>query len=202
MLNAVPYEVIGAPFEMYIAPVGTAKPDVDTDPVAPWALVGTSGNLNHFQEGITVEQPQSMNFFRSAGDCGSRKVFRTEEDLKVRLTLADLTLEQYAHALNSNTVSDTPAGVGTPGYKSIGLSRGHTVATNALLLRGPSPEMADGLMQYFIPRACQTGSPAPVFRNGEPAGLALEWTALVDPDAAEASEYFGVVEVQTEDAGT
>lgn len=202
MQNAVPYEVIGAPLEVWFAPVDTAKPDVDTEPIAPWVKVGTSGNLNHFAEGATIEHPQSFNFFRSAGDCGSRKVFRTEEDLKVRLTLADLTLEEYSHALNSNTVTPTAAGVGTPGYKSIGMSRGTSVATVALLLRGPSPEMADGVMQWFIPRACQTGSPAPVFRNGEAAGLALEWTALVDPDAADASEYFGVIEVQTADALT
>lgn len=202
MLNAVPYEVIGAPFEAYWAAVGTTKPDIDEEPPTAWTLIGTSGNLNHFSEGITVEHPQSMNFFRAAGDCGSRKCFRTEEDLKLRLTLADLTLEQYSHALNSNTVNDEEAGPGTPGYKSIGMSRGHTVSTVALLLRGPSPEMADGAMQFYIPRACQTGSPAPVFRNGEAAGLALEWTALVDPDAATDEERFGVIEVQTAEAGT
>jgi len=202
MENAIPYEVLGAPFTVWAAPVGTAFPDVDAEPTSPWAKVGTSGDLNYFSEGVTVEHSQSMAFFRAAGDCGSRKAFRTEEDLKIRLTLADLTPEQYAHALNDNAITTVAAGVGVPGTKTIGLSRGTAVATMALLVRGPSPEMADGVAQYEVPRAAQTGNPAPVFRNGEPAGLALEWTALVDTDAASADEYFGRLVVQTADAET
>jgi hypothetical protein len=202
MQNAVPYEVLGAPFTVWAAPVGTAFAEVDTEPSAPWAKVGTSGDLNYFSEGVTVEHSQTMNFFRAAGDCGSRKAFRTEEDLKIKLTLADLTLEQYAHALNSNAITTVPAAPGVAGTKSIGLSRGTAVATMALLVRGPSPEMADGVAQYEVPRAAQTGTPAPVFRNGEAAGLALEWTALVDSEAATADEYFGRLIVQTDVAET
>ena len=200
MENTTPFEIIGAPFEMYIAPVGTAFPAVDEAPTAPWALVGTSGTLDQFPEGVTLEQPQSTNVFRSAGSTGARKIFRTEEDLKLRLTLADLTLEQYAHALNNNTVSTTAASAGVPGTKKIGLSRNHTVATHALLLRGPSPYMADGVMQYEVPRAAQTGSPSTVFKNGDAAGLALEFSALVDETAVNPSERFGRIVAQTADA--
>ena len=200
MQNSVPYEVLGAPFTVWVAPVATAFPTVDEETQAPWVKVGTSGDLNYFAEGVTVEHSQAMNFFRAAGDTGSRKAFRTEEDLKIRLTLADLTLEQYAHALNSNAVATVGASAGVAGTKSIGLSRGTAVATKALLVRGPSPEMADGVAQYEVPRAAQTGNPAPVFRNGEAAGLALEWTALVDTTASVADEYFGRLIVQTADA--
>ena len=200
MENTTPYEIIGAPFQMYIAPVGTPFPDVDATPIAPWALVGTSGNLNQFPEGVTVEHPQSTTVFRSAGSTGVRKIFRTEEDLKLRLQLADMTLEQYRHAINSNTVAAVPASAGVPGTKTMGLSRNHTVATNALLLRGPSPYMADGVMQYEVPLAAQTGSPSTVYRNGEAAGLALEWSALVDESAGSPDEYFGRIVAQTADA--
>ncbi len=202
MQNAIPYEVLGAPFTAWFAPVGTAFPDVDIDPAGPWAKIGSSGDLNYFQEGVTVEHSQTINPFRAAGDTGSRKVFRTEEDLKIRLMLADLTLEQYKHALNENTITTVAAAPGTPGTKSIGLSRGTAVATMALLVRGPSPYMADGIAQFEVPRAAQSGNPAPVFRNGEAAGLALEWTALVDTTAATADEYFGRLVAQTDDATT
>lgn len=188
--NSAPYEIIAAPFVVWYAPLGTAFPAIAIAPPSPWAKVGSSGDLNYLDEGIKVSHSQTMNLFRSLGDAGSRKAFRTEEDLMVSLTLADLTLEQYAHALNSNTVTTTAAGAAA-GYKKLGLSRGFSVATYALLLRGPSPYGDDWNMQFEIPRAAQTGNPEPVMRKGEPAALALEWTALVDPDASTEFERFG-----------
>lgn len=201
-MNSVPYEIIAAPFTVWIAPVATAFPAVDADPAGPWAKVGTSGDLNYMAEGVTVEHSQAMSLFRALGDCGSRKAFRTEEDLKIRLTLADISLEQYAHALNANTVTTEPAGVGTAGYKSVGLSRGFGVATAALLVRGPSPYGTNWTLQYEVPIAAQTGNPSVVYKNGDPAGLALEWTALVDSGASVETERFGRILAQHADAET
>ncbi len=116
--------------------------------------------------------------------------------------LVDVTLEQYAFAINGNTVTPTAASMGVPGSKKIGLSRGFSVDTRAVLLRGPSPEMEDGAMQYECPRAAQTGEPKPVFKKDAPAMLAIEWTALVDPNATDPSEYFGRIIVQTSEADT
>lgn len=189
--NSLPFEIIAAPYEVYIAPVGTANPLIDAVPGAGWAKVGSSGNLNHSDEGVTIAHSQAIELFRAGGDAGSRKAFRTEEDLMVRLMLMDLTLEQYSLAMNSNAVTTVAAGAGTAGYKSMGLSRGFAVATVALLVRGPSPYVENGFMQFQVPRAAQTGNPEPVFRKGEPAGLALEWTALVDPNAVNEFERFG-----------
>lgn len=202
MENTAPLEVVAAPWELYIAPLDTTFPALDEEPESPWVKVGTEGNLNHFPDGIIFDQSQSTEVFRSAGSTGPRKIVRMEEDQKVGLTIADLTLEQYAHALNENTVTETEASAGVPGSKKIGLSRGHTVATRALLIRGPSPYMEDGVAQYEIPRAAQTGSPKPALKNGEPFGLALEWTTLVDPNAATADEQFGRFVAQTEEAST
>jgi len=195
--NSLPYEIIAAPFKVYFAPVGTAFPLINAAPIAPWALVGSSGDLNYLDEGVKVSHSQTMNPFRALGDAGVRKTFRTEEDLMIGLTLADLTLEQYAHALNSNAVTTVAAGAGTAGYKKIGLSRGFSVATVALLVRGPSPYGDGWTMQFEVPRAAQTGNPEPVMQKGEPAALALEWTALVDPNAATEFERFGVLRAQS-----
>lgn len=193
--NSLPYEIIAAPYDVWFAPVGTAFPDVEITPPAPWAKVGSSGNLNYFDEGVTVAHAQTIEKFRALGDAGSRKVFRTEEDLMVRLLLADVTLEQYAHALNSNTVTDVPPST-QAGYRYIGLSRGFSVATVALLVKGPSPYLEDGVLQFEIPRAAQSGQPEAVFRKGTPVGLALEWTALVDPNAVNEFERFGRILAQ------
>lgn len=189
--NSLPFEVIAAPFVVWFSPVGTAFPLINAAPAAPWAKVGTSGDLNYTEDGVTVGHSQEVEKWRALGDVGSRKVFRVSEDMMIRLALADLTLEQYQHALNANPVTTVPAGSGTAGYKKIGLSRGFAVATVALLVRGPSPYGDDFTMQFEIPRAAQSGNPEPVMKNGTPAALALEWTALVDPNAANAEERFG-----------
>jgi hypothetical protein len=202
MKNSVPYEILGAPFEVWWAPVGTAFPAVDAEPAAAWKLIGTSGKLNQTADGVSVSMPQTTNAFRSAGSTGPRKVFRQEEDLKIALTLADHTLEQVTHALNENPITTVDAAAGTAGTKTIGLSRGPQVETISLLLRGPSPEMADGITQYEVPKAQQTGSPTIAYKNGEPSGVALEFTALVDETATSDGEQFGRLIVQTADADT
>lgn len=189
--NSLPYEIIAAPFTVYFAPVGTAFSLIDAVPATPWTKVGSSGDLNYFDEGVRVAPSQETEPFRAAGDMGTRKMFRISEDLAISLKLADLTLEQLAHAFNGNAVTTTAAGAGTAGFKSIGLSRGSSIYTVALMVRGPSPYMEDGNMQFQIPRAAQVGNPEVIFRKGEPAGLALEWMALVDPNAANEFERFG-----------
>lgn len=197
--NSAPFEIIAAPFTVWFAPLGTTFPLIDAVPAAPWAKVGSSGDLNYLTDGVKIKHSQAMSLFRALGDAGSRKAFRTEEDLMVSLVLADLSLEQYAHALNSNTVTTTAAGSGTAGFKSMGLSRGFSVATYALLVRGPSPYGENWNMQFQVPRAAQTGSPEAVMRKGDPAGLALEWTALVDPNAATEFKRFGELLAQHAD---
>lgn len=163
MPNTVPYEVIAAPFTLWVAPVGTAFPLIDVAPAVAWVKVGSSGNLNYDDAaGVTVEHSQKIVPWRASGDSGARKTFRTEEDLKIKLKLMDITLEQYALALNHNPVTDVAAGVGVAGYRKIGLSRGFTVATRALLIRGSvSPYGPDDWnSQYEVPIAAQTGNPS------------------------------------------
>jgi len=195
--NSQPFEIIGAPFTAWIAPVGTAFPAVDEEPGEDWIKIGTSGDLNYLDEGVRISHAQAFNKFRPLGDAGVRKMFRTEEDLVVGLTLADVSLEQYKYALNSNSIGVVAAGVGTAGKKTLGLSRGLGIATMALLVRGCSPYGDDMTMQYEVPLCSQTGSPQPVYRRDQPAGLALEWTAIVDPTASTPLQRYGRLVAQT-----
>lgn len=203
MENTAPYEIIASPFTVYRAPVGTAFPDVDEAPGVSWTKIGTSGDLNYTEDGVTVQHEQEMQTFRSLGSTGPRKAFRVSERQVVGFTLADLKLEQYLNALNGNTVTTTAAGVGTPGTKDIGLSRGISVTEYALLVRADvSPEGDAFAMQYEIPRCVEIGSPEVVFRKGEPAALALQFEALEDTNASTAAERFGRLVIQTADANT
>lgn len=180
-----PYEVIAAPFTVWAAPVGEAFPDIDADPAGNWAKVGTSGDRSITEDGVTVNHAQSVEYFRALGSVGPIKAFRTAEDLMVSFAIADLSLEQYAHALNQNSVTETA------NERKIGLSRGLTVNQIALLIRGPSPYDDSLALQYEVPIAVQSGEPEVVSQKGEAAALALQFTALEDPNAASEDERFG-----------
>ncbi len=205
MPNTVPYEVIAAsPIALYIATVGATFPTLDADPNPSfWTKIGLSGDLNYDDgAGVSVEHPQNLSPWRSLGDSGSRKVFRQDEDCKIKVKVVDLRLETYSLAINSNPVTTVPATIGTAGYKKLGLSRGLSVATNALLIRMlVSPYGAEWIGQYEFPRAAQSGSPTVVYLKKDPVGLELEWMSLVDSSAA-AAERFGRLIFQTADADT
>lgn len=187
-----PFEIIVAPFDVYVAPAGEAAPDLADAPAGNWALLGTNGKRNYSEDGVTVRHNQSLTEIRVAGTTGPVKAVRTEEGLVISLTLFDLTPAQYAKALNDATVSNTGAGVGTAGKNEFNLLQGTAVNELALLVRGDvSPEGDNFKSQYWIPRAVQSGSPEPVFQKGEPAGLALEFMAIED-----ANDGFGTFEAQ------
>ena len=187
-----PYEIIGAPLSVYLAPIGTEFPEVGAAPAAPWTLLGTNGDRNYENGGVTVTHAKTYSKVRTAGATGPVKAFLEEEDLMFALTLLDVSLEQYAKALNDNTVSTVAPGAGQPGTKRIGLSEsvGRTVEF-ALIARGLSPYDEGLAMQYCVPRCFQSGAPAPVFRKGEPAGLALQFEVLEDLSAINEEERFG-----------
>ncbi len=203
MPNTAPLEIIAAPFDVYRAVVGTAFPLVSASPAVAWTKIGSSGSLNYDDsEGVSIAHEQEFNEFRALGDAGVRKMFRTKEALRIKLKLYDITLEQYKAALNDNTITSTSASTGVPGQKKIGLSRGFTVATMALLIRGnvsPYGTSSSWNMQYEVPIAVQIGSPEIIYKKSDPVGLALEWMALVDSTASSVDERFGRLVEQTAD---
>lgn len=191
MDNSVPFEVIASPAEAWLAPYGTTFPDLDTaTPASPWFKVGTNGNRSFTKDGVHAVFSQTLAFWRGLGSTGPRKACRSEEDVKVTLTLADITLEQLKLNLNGNTVSDVSAHVGTVGYRKIGLSRGSQLTNYALLVRCPSPYLADGLAQIEVPCCVISGNADLAFKdNGDPAAAQLEFTAIEDGSTAQ--EYLG-----------
>jgi hypothetical protein len=176
---------------LWLAPVGTAFPDIDAAPASPWVLVGTSGDRSETEEGVTVTHSQTLNKVRAGGSVGAVKVFRPEEDLMFRVTLMDVSLEQYKVAVNGNSLTTVAAGAGTPGTKSMGLSRGKDVTLYALIARGVSPYDPTFEAQYQVPRCYVSGSPAIVYRKGQPAGIELTFEALEDLEAVTEDERFG-----------
>ncbi|ALJ14267.1 hypothetical protein [Sphingopyxis macrogoltabida] len=192
-----PYEIISGPLELWRAPVGTAFPLIDAAPGVGWILVGKSGKKNYSDDGVSVQHNQTNNKVRPAGSIGARKALRQDEDQRITVTLWDATLEQYSLALSGNDPTTVAAGVGTAGYKSIGLSRGETVKEFAVLARGKSAYDENMNAQYEVPRCYQDASPTVLHNKGVPAGLELAFEALEDDEAESDDERFGRLIMQT-----
>lgn len=186
--------IVAAPYSIYTAPVGTTFTTIDdTTPDSPWSLLGTSGNLN-YDEGaaITMNMDQDTREWRGLGDAGTRKVWRPNESLMFSVVLVDMSLEHFRHALNLNSVTTVAPGSGTRGYKKIGLSRGLTVEKVALLVRGVSPYAEDELAQFEVPIAFVVGSQEVKLGSKEaPSSMLIQWKAVIDPSASDATERFG-----------
>lgn len=205
--NATPFEVLaGLSIQFYTHDPDEAEPSLDDDATdlatAGWNKVGLSGDLSYDNgAGVSLDFAQDINFWKSLGDTGSRKAFRTSEDFKMKVKVVDLRLETLSVALNGNAVTTVAASAGHMGTKKIGLSRGLSVKVYGLLVRlMASPYGEDWYGQIYVPRAVMAGSPTVQFMKGDPAGLELEWAAMIKPDAADVTERFGLIRFGHEDA--
>lgn len=183
-------EIITSPLTVWIAPLGTAFPAMTEEPGAPWALLGTNGARSTAPSGVVLTHQQTWAASPPpAGQTISSAMSLEAEELRLRVELLDLSLEQYSLALGSNTVAVVEAAPGLHGTRTIGLSIGSRGGQElALLARGPSPYVGGMMAQYEVPCCKEAGSPQLVFTGRAPTGLLVEFRAL--PDAAATSEEF------------
>lgn len=185
-----PYNIIVAPFDVWTAPTGTAFPAVDEAPGVGWEALGSNQSLEYDEDGVSVEHEQTVDFHRFLGSTGPRKASRSEEGLRIELTVNDMRVETYAKALG-NTMTTVAPGAGTIGTKAVNLYRGLNVESMALLVRGPSPYDEAEILQWEVPAVVVDGEPEIVGSKDEPAGLLFSFYALEDVDAATPEERFG-----------
>ena len=176
-----PYEIICAPYTLYLAPYGTAFPDLSVeDPTADasgWVLLGTSGNKSYTDTGVTVTTSQTIGEFTGAGSTAARKAWRTAEGVTIAASLADLSVSAWEAALDA-VASQTAPGDGVSGDSHMELLRGIPVKNHALLVKGISPVSESLSAQFEIVSCYQGGNPAPVFSKANPSELACEFHLL------------------------
>lgn len=194
-----PYEIVVTPLELFVAPYGSAFPEIDEETNefgAEWVKIGTSGTKSESEAGVTLSHNQTLSSFTSAGSTTKRKVWRTDETVQFALEIADLTPAQYAIALNDATITTVPATSEAPGTKSISLLQGIDVSLFALVARGVSPLGDELVAQYQAASVVQVANPAPKFApKGGPALLALQFEAI----EANAGDYAELI-IETEPA--
>jgi len=86
----MPYEIVMAPADVYIAFEGEPFPAVDTPPTGNWIPLGTAGKRNQAESGVTITHKQTLKEHRTTGSTGPVKVVRTQEDVTVECEIEDL----------------------------------------------------------------------------------------------------------------
>lgn len=171
---AAPEEILAFPLNVYLAVVGTAFPAVDAAPAIAWTLLGAGGDLNYDDSGVVVSHAETVFDFTPAGSTMPAKRFRTGESLLTKLTLVDLSPEQYAKVMNNAQLTTVATGVGTAGEKHFSLFRGDQVNSFAVLLRGVSSVDNTLTMQYEVPKAYVSVNGDATFNKGVATSLPIE----------------------------
>lgn len=190
-LATQPTELVAAPLTLYIAPIGSTVPLLDVSPpTGTWTLLGTNGTNDYDSAGLTVTHNQTLGTWTPVGSTYPAGVWRTDEQVTVSITLADTTATSYALSLNDVAVTTVAATTGSPGYSQVPLLQGLQVNAFALLCRGISALNQTMAAQYILPAAYQAANPAPVYKKGAPAMLALTFANLLDPNNGASAGYF------------
>jgi len=174
-----PIELITGPLSIYWAPVGEAFPDVDNAPAGNWVLIGTSGDQNYHEDGVSITVTDEKTLFTPLGSALPTAVFRTAQSIVVGVTLVDLTFANLRLAWNLLSVV---ADAGPPVTSALSLDFTLTVNDLALLARGASksPELTGGNLQLECNRVVEMAAHALSFVKGDPVGVELEFTVLRD----------------------
>ena len=190
-----PREIVVGPLTLYLAAAVEAEDDVDGTPTGNWGQLGTSGDENYAEDGVTITHSQTTRESRVAGATGPVKVNRTEESLMIALILMDMSLAQLTKLFN-NTAKSTDT---TPNIDFLGMRRGPDVTLFSLIAKGTglSPS-GDFPIQLYVPRCYMSSDAlAPVYSKNADVGHAAEFSALEYASAGTAEQRFGRWVVQT-----
>lgn len=197
---AAPHSITTGPVTLYLAPTGETFPAIDATPAGNWEVLGTAGDRDIAEGGVTVTYTPTLMEIMSDGSSGPRDARITAESLVIEGEIIDSSLEELAKLLNDVAVTDTAPGSGVAGHRSITIYKGVGQAARfALLIRGESPYMDARNLQIELPVVYQSGPIAPVYVKGEPVKYAFSFTALEDPDAGSAATRFGRFRAQDAD---
>jgi hypothetical protein len=174
-----PHEIVASPLTIYLAEIGTAFPDIADTPdtfAGAWAVLGTEGDKNYDDAGVTVSHNETVADFTPAGSTMPSKRFRTAEDFMISLNLVDLGPEAYAKVMNDALITD----LGNEKYFS--LFRGDQVNAFAVLARGMSTVDNDLNLQYVFSKAFVSVDGNVVWTKGKPSMLPVKIQAVRHAD--------------------
>ena len=173
-----PFEMVSGPLTVYTATEGTLAPELSVLPASPWGLLGTNGARSISDDGLTATFDETIEAQRTLGSTGIAKLFRTEEDVTMSLSLLDVSVETFAIAMSGLPVTTIAPGSGTAGYRRVELFRGFNVLNLAFLMRGFSPYADNMSAQFWVPKGYASFSGDLQYEKGSAAMIQLEIMAI------------------------
>ena len=189
MASTKPYQLLIGAGTLYIAPSGTAKPDLEDAPGVGWRALGETDG------GVKIIKTRKRVKHSSDQRTGAIAASQEEEGATVETNLQDSTLENLADVLDG-IVTDVAPGSGSIGYRKVGMYSGPEVEEHALLFRGKSPYGANMPAQYYVPRGYMDDDVGREFKKGEKSLIPVKFEVLEDLDATDEKLRFGVFEAQ------
>jgi hypothetical protein len=148
-----------------------------------WEKLGTEGDANYDESGVSVSHGETVNDFTPAGRTMPSKRFRVGEDFLIKVNLVDLGPTAYAKVMNDAEVTDTPSSSGVAGKAAFSLYRGDEVSSFAVLARGRSSVDNDLNLQYRFSKAFVSVNGDVIWNKGVPAMLPTEIQAIKHSDS-------------------
>lgn len=175
---AAPEEVIVGPADVYWSPVGEARPGLNETPGGNWELVVASDRMG--EKGVILRAPRTATDINSVGSITPIKVVNTSAGFEVEFDSMDSRVEPVAlgAGIDPDDIEDVAAGGGNGGYSEITLPTSPIPFQASLLIRFPSPHLADGVAEYYVPVANQIGTMEAGFTKDGATMITHIWRAV------------------------
>jgi len=179
--------LVGA-VNVYVAPVGTAPPDEDDNP-----LVWTGWtNVGYTDGGVELEYSPDYSDHFVDQETGPVKTTLTQESATLRAPMAEATLQNLNRVISASSFSQVVAASGVTGKDILKVGSG-TPAEVAVGFEGKSPE---NFWRLFIGwRALVVGAVGQAYRKDEKLIFPAEYRLNVDSTKTAGERLFRMVDM-------
>lgn len=178
---------------LYVAPIGTALPDLTETPVTwpvGWVEVG------YTEDGVEIQHAPTFKDIEVDEEMDPVKTVLTGNKMTVAAKLAEATLENMKYAIPGSTITTVAAGVSNVGSKTLKFGSPATVPEALVGFQGTSPE---GFERVFIMyRGQQVGTMASSYKKADKVLVPVEFRGLADSSKPK-GERLGFITDITED---
>ena len=185
-------QLVGS-LHVFLAPCGTAPPEVQVEPADPWLRFGPTDG------GQKIDDSATMTYFRDDDHMVPTAVVQSDQTVKIDMTIIGMSLEQQSKIQNSAEKVRDLVGTTVP-TRRMPLKRLVWPQQYAMLLRGQAlSPYGQYPGQYYIPRGVFDGNRTREHTKVGRVSLSVSFNLLEDTEQEHADDTLGWLDVQTGD---